>query len=72
MYLPQQLGKKKKKTKNNNNNNNKKNFLKKISRIDEDENTALKNTFSKFTKSELVILSDPLNIDHACQFSPQN
>ena len=67
MYLPQQLGKKKTK-----NNNNKKNFLKKISRIDEDENTALKNTFSKFTKSEFVILSDPLNIDHACQFSPQN
>lgn len=44
-----------------------KNFLKRISRIDEDENTALENSLSKFTKSELVILSDLLNADHECQ-----
>lgn len=45
-----------------------KNFLKRISRIDEDENTALENSLSKFTKSELVILSDLLNADHECKF----
>lgn len=61
MYLLQQLGGK------NKNNNDKKTLKKKRFQELMRMRILLQKTLSKFTKSELVILSDLLNADHECQ-----